>query len=543
MLMPSLGRGALAQRAAGETLYNGVVLPAVWPPALQYANDHPIRPPYLEAPPAIIPVDVGRQLFVDDFLIADTNMTRTAHAARYHPANPIVRPEHPWELADDYADRTRTPPNPSAMVFSDGVFFDPVDRRFKMWYMGGFLMSTCYAESDDGIVWRKPALDVVPGTNIVLKSYRDSSTVWLDQFTVDASQRYKMTNWHDHNLEMHLSRDGIHWRPAGESGRAGDRSTFFYNPFRRVWVFSIRGDEYATGPSGRYRKYWETREFTEARNWNGRPPVAWVKADSRDRGFALPAPPPELYNLDCVAYESVLLGLFSIWRGESNEREKVNEITVGFSRDGFHWQRLGTDALAGVNDEPGSWNHANIQSAGGCCLIVGDELYFYVSGRTGIPGTHNPGVCTTGLATLRRDGFASMDWLPDSARVLRHGVYGLSVGVLTTRVIRFTGHHLFVNVDLPGGELRVEILDADGQVVPGYSRETAVPIRQGGTRVPVRWTSGGVERFAGQPVRLRFVLDRGRLFSFWVSRWPSGESGGYPAGGGPEFRGPADTRA
>ena len=30
-------------------------------------------------------------------------------------------------------------------MFSDGVFFDPSDRLFKMWYMGGYSMSTCYA--------------------------------------------------------------------------------------------------------------------------------------------------------------------------------------------------------------------------------------------------------------------------------------------------------------------------------------------------------------------------------------------------------------
>ena len=72
-----------------------------------------------------------------------------------------------------------------------------------------------------------------------------------------------------------------------------------------------------------------------------------------------------------------------------------------------------------MSDEDGSWNWANVQSAGGGCLIVGDQLYFYVSGRQGRPGTDAPGVCSTGLATLRRDGFASMDWMPDRAPVMR----------------------------------------------------------------------------------------------------------------------------
>ena len=57
----------------------------------------------------------------------------------------------------------------------------------------------------------------------------------------------------------------------------------------------------------------------------------------------------ELYNLDCVAYESVMLGLFSVWRGESGMREKINEVTLGFSRDGFHWHRPGSGGVpAGV---------------------------------------------------------------------------------------------------------------------------------------------------------------------------------------------------
>jgi hypothetical protein len=44
----------------------------------------------------------------------------------------------------------------------------------------------------------------------------------------------------------------------------------------------------------------------------------------------------QLYNLDCIAYESMLLGLFTIGRGQPGPREKPNEVCVGFSRGGFH---------------------------------------------------------------------------------------------------------------------------------------------------------------------------------------------------------------
>src|SRR5262245_15080691 len=62
----------------GETLYNGIVLPRPWPPRLAdfptSVETDPITPPYLISPPAVIPIDIGRQLFVDDFLIAETTL-------------------------------------------------------------------------------------------------------------------------------------------------------------------------------------------------------------------------------------------------------------------------------------------------------------------------------------------------------------------------------------------------------------------------------------------------------------------------------------
>src|SRR5205823_2009324 len=113
---------------------------------------------------------VGRQLFVDDFLIERTTLKRTHHRAEYHPASPVLRPDRPWEKLGAQG--------PAAMVFSDGVWYDPKDRLFKMWYMAGILRATAYATSTDGIRWTKPALDVRKATNLVQEEPRDSSTTW-----------------------------------------------------------------------------------------------------------------------------------------------------------------------------------------------------------------------------------------------------------------------------------------------------------------------------------------------------------------------------
>src|SRR2546430_715848 len=67
---------------AGEILYNGIALPDQWPP-LRSAADmrtlEPMRVPYLEKRPGIVPIDVGRQLFVDDFLVESTTLVRRFH--------------------------------------------------------------------------------------------------------------------------------------------------------------------------------------------------------------------------------------------------------------------------------------------------------------------------------------------------------------------------------------------------------------------------------------------------------------------------------
>ena len=82
----------------GRTLHNGIVLPEQWPP--QMVDDGVRREmplPYIENKPAVIPINVGRQLFVDDFLIAETDMHRECHKANFYSGNPVLAPDKEWE--------------------------------------------------------------------------------------------------------------------------------------------------------------------------------------------------------------------------------------------------------------------------------------------------------------------------------------------------------------------------------------------------------------------------------------------------------------
>jgi hypothetical protein len=428
---------------------------------------------------------------VDDFLIQETSLKTSYHLAAYHPQNPVFT---------------------EGMPYSGGVFWDPKDQLVKMWYHGSG--GTCLTTSRDGIHWEQGRL-VLAGTT-------DSQCVCLDLDEADPARRYKMTRSvvADNRCRgwIYVSSDGVNWKQAGYTGDWGDRSTFFFNPFRQVWVMSTR---HGWGQP-RARRYFELKDFINGPYWQktDEPPI-WVGADALDPPRPDYRIAPQLYNLDAVAYESLILGAFTIWRGQPPPRQKPNEVCLGFSRDGFDWTRPDRRPFCAVSETPGAWNYANVQSAGGVCLVMGDRLFFYVSAR-GVGQA-------TGLATLRRDGFASVD-------------ADATGGTLTTRVVTFKGAYPFANVAVSKGELRVEILDEAGQPIAPFTKANSRPIHVDSTITPLQWDGApDCAAVSGKKVRFRFHLQNGSLYAFWVSSTRNGASQGYVAAGGPGFTSNRDT--
>ncbi len=180
-----------------------------------------------------------------------------------------------------------------------------------------------------------------------------------------------------------------------------------------------------------------------------------------------------------------------------------------------------------MSEDPQAWNYGNVQSAGGCCLVVGDKLYFYAGGTKWGAGSFDPN--HTGLAILRRDGFSSLD-------------AGETAGSVTTRLLRFSGAHLFVNVAAAKGTLRAEVLNEQGQPIAPFTADNCEPVSSDSTKILVKWKGAeDLSALTGQPVRFRFHVKNGSLYAFWVSPDASGASHGYVAAGGPGFTGAKDT--
>ena len=127
------------------------------------------------------------------------------------------------------------------------------------------------------------------------------------------------------------------------------------------------------------------------------------------------------------------------------------------------------------------------------------------------------------LATLRRDGFASIDAGPVE-------------GILTTRAFVWPDAKLLVNVNAgaaagitewnqEAGHARLEVLDQNGAVMPGLSRDECKPFgyplgdvsETSGSLMghEFQWTSGkDLSGLVGEQIKLRFCLVNAELYSF-----------------------------
>ena len=167
-------------------------------------------------------LDGLRQLFFDDQVVGSiSNLRREWHQPQ-KTGVPVLTRERTWEGRGPYLYGT--------------VLRDPMNGHFKLWYncyVGGRPdYFACYATSNDGLTWQRPACDTVsdprlpPGNNVVmlgsgLPNYRQciSPTVFHRPDDPEPGRRYAMVYW-DINagsriqfvgLCLAYSPDGIHW--------------------------------------------------------------------------------------------------------------------------------------------------------------------------------------------------------------------------------------------------------------------------------------------------------------------------------------------
>ncbi|MBB5788387.1 hypothetical protein [Jiangella mangrovi] len=441
------------------------------------------------------------QLFHDlDRVDTMTQVGRVVHEAATSD-EPILRPDRPWEANNVY--------------LYGSVLFDEDEQLYKMWYhsynwdLGEYL--NMYATSRDGRTWDKPELGVFEfdgstANNIVLGDGIHSPTALKDPFEDDPARRYKMMAMdYDQGYVVYFSPDGIHWTACGCNpvSTGADVANVTQNPETGQFVVTWKQPDLRPVPGIRYAFLSTSDDFE---TWSA--PELVLAADERDNAAATAGghTNAQIYGFPVVPYEGGWVGFPWIYQPGGGTPGMAGsgpvDVQLAFSDDLRTWNRddRRTVIPRGV---PGSWDAGMIYTASSV-VRAGRELRLYYSGWDGFHDGSPGRGASIGLATWRVDGFAS----------LANG--GDLPGVVTTRPLVFDGRELSVNADLaPGGTLQVEILDADGEPIPGFTLAESRKVMGDRTDHRIRWAGAhDLSALAGTPIRLRFHLDDGDLYSY-----------------------------
>ena len=153
------------------------------------------------------PVDIGSrlELFVDELLVASQRGT----AFKLH--TPALAPQSASPLKAGYF----------TTIIKDGgryrAYYREYDRTYAAEQFDGNVGEmTCYAESEDGITWTKPSLNIFKfdgdGRNNIVWDFH-GACMFKDENESDPNQRYKAIGFcrRYRNIFLLTSPDGIRW--------------------------------------------------------------------------------------------------------------------------------------------------------------------------------------------------------------------------------------------------------------------------------------------------------------------------------------------
>ena len=351
---------------------------------------------------------------------------------------------------------------------------------------------TCYAESLDGHEWRYPDLGIHEirssrGGNVLLAGAAPAShnfTPFLDvRPGVSAEKRFKaLGGTHPGGgLYAFHSPDGIHWKRTHEEPVMTSKAFAFDSQNAVFW-------SEAEGQYVCYFRTWETRHgrlrtisrTTSADFLKWSEPVAM---DPNEAGEHLYTNQTQPYFRGPHIYLAFPTRFFP-------ERGNSTDILFMASRAGSNtYTRLFREAYIRPGREPERWGNRSNYLALNAVPTGPEEISLY----------HRSGH----RYTLRTDGFISL-----------HA--GWEEGEWVSKPFVFSGRELVLNLSTSAaGSLRVELLDGEGRVIPGFSLAECEELVGDGIEMTVSWKGERpLEALSGTPVRLRFVLREGDLYSF-----------------------------
>ena len=452
---------------------------------------------------SVVTIGAEPQIFVDDVLIAKkAGVVRQAHSCRKLDA-PVMASREAWE--SNGIDRR--------IYIYGTVLQDSPTGPYRMWY--NRMHNVLYATSQDGLEWKRPSLGLhkVNGdteNNVVFPHFHSPSVVYAPHET-DSEKRYQMlgcSSVHGRGYYAAHSPDGLHWKlyPKNPVLPSSDTCTL---------AFDARTGEYLAFHKRTHKHRGKPRRLVylatsrDMQQWS-EPVLALAPDEQDDQAVAAEGGRfSQFYNLSVFPYGGQFLGLVTHFRysGPPQERGPLQsgddgpiDVQLVHSRNGRQWHRC-EDRSPVIPLGPNAYDAGCILGVANGPVFVRDEMWVYY---TAITTTHGGCVpkkqITIGVAKWRKDGLVSLNSGPEG-------------GIIETVPLRHAGDRLLVNANAEKGELSVAVLNADGNVIPGFDREDCEVIRADALRQQVHW-NGKSTLPADQPVRLRFHLKNACLYSY-----------------------------
>ncbi len=488
------------------------------------------------------PAGPWRRLFLDAMVVErHEGLSRVFHAAKKHPANPVLRADRAWEQGGSYAG----PYLYGTVTWDEG--------KLRMWYHchhSGYI--NCYAESEDGINWTKPNLGIIEfegskDSNLVITVSQDpdekppykasgqchNPSVIKRAWEPDPEKRYALFCYgvDYRHARLAFSPDGLHWTFPPESREkglfsSGDVLNFFWDPYQQRYV--------ATWKAGSRRGRAAGVVFSnDSVQWTKPVEGPVMVADDLDPDAT------QIYGMPVFPYQGIYVGLPWVYNarwfkygGYADQRmyevEKDSpctmDVQLAWSWDLINWTRPAERYQFIPRGADGEFDSGMIYTAR-APVQVGDELWFYYGGWDG-PHNDRNARANIGLAAIRMDGFCSM-----------HA--GDQEGWLITRREPFSVPKVTINARTSqDGYVVAELLDKDNNVIESFSRDDCVPFTSDSIRHVLKWQTEELPAaYAERDKKLRFFLRNADIYSYLPDQtlrsqtvtWVPTENGGLLA--------------